>query len=255
MVILHSAFGTVGTAAAPFGLGRTATHEIGHWLNLHHIWGDDGTGCSGSDLVDDTPNQAGPNFGTPAFPHISCSNGPNGDLFMDYMDYVDDVAMFMFTNGQAARMQACLDTDRPTIGTSSSGWNHNDLTAASGAPNTVGPPRGYTWSADFTQHVVSEGGDGHVHELWFNGAWNHNDLTAAAGAPNAAGPPFGYTWSVDSTQHVVYAGGDAHVHELWFNGAWNHNDLTAAAGAPNAAGAAARLHLGRRLDPARRLRR
>ncbi len=46
VVILHSAFGTVGTAAAPFNLGRTATHEIGHWLNLNHIWGDDGTGCA-----------------------------------------------------------------------------------------------------------------------------------------------------------------------------------------------------------------
>src|SRR5207244_12905730 len=53
VVILQSAFGTTGTAAPPFNLGRTATHEIGHWLNLHHIWGDDGTGCSGSDFVDD----------------------------------------------------------------------------------------------------------------------------------------------------------------------------------------------------------
>ncbi len=116
VVILHSGFGTTGTAAAPFNLGRSATHEIGHWLNLRHIWGDDGTGCNGSDFVDDTPNQAGPNFDTPAFPHVTCNNGPNGDLFMDYMDYVDDDAMFMFTAGQVDRMQACLDGDRSTIG-------------------------------------------------------------------------------------------------------------------------------------------
>jgi hypothetical protein len=116
VVILHSAFGTSGTAAAPFNLGRTATHEIGHWLNLRHIWGDDGTGCSGSDYVADTPNQGGPNYGTPAFPHVSCNNGPNGDLFMDYMDYVDDAAMTMFTAGQVNRMQACLDADRSSIG-------------------------------------------------------------------------------------------------------------------------------------------
>ena len=116
VVILHSAFGTTGTAAAPFNLGRTTTHEIGHWLNLRHIWGDDGTGCSGSDFVNDTPNQGGPNYGTPAFPHVTCSNGPNGDLFMDYMDYVDDTAMFVFTAGQVDRMQACLDTDRSSIG-------------------------------------------------------------------------------------------------------------------------------------------
>lgn len=116
VVILHSAFGTSGTAAAPFNLGRTATHEVGHWLNLRHIWGDDGDGCGGSDFVADTPNQAGPNFGAPAFPHVSCSNGPNGDMFMNYMDYVDDRAMVMFTTGQVTRMQAALDGPRSAIG-------------------------------------------------------------------------------------------------------------------------------------------
>lgn len=118
VVILHSAFGNTGTAAAPFNLGRTATHEVGHWLNLRHIWGDDGTGCAGSDFVADTPNQGGPNYGVPTFPHVSCSNGPNGDLFMNYMDYTDDAAMFMFTVGQVDRMQAALDGPRSSIGVS-----------------------------------------------------------------------------------------------------------------------------------------
>ena len=117
VVILHTAFGTTGSAAAPFNLGRTATHEIGHWLNLRHIWGDDGTGCNGDDFVGDTPNQAGANTGMPAFPRVTCNNGPNGDLFMDYMDYTDDAGMFVFTSGQVARMQASLDSDRSTIGT------------------------------------------------------------------------------------------------------------------------------------------
>ena len=116
VVILHSAFGNTGTAAAPYNLGRTATHEIGHWLNLRHIWGDDGTGCTGDDFVADTPNAGGPNYGTPAFPHISCNNGPNGDMFMNYMDYVDDAAMFMFTQGQVDRMQAALDGPRSSTG-------------------------------------------------------------------------------------------------------------------------------------------
>jgi pregnancy-associated plasma protein-A len=117
VVITHTAFGTGGTAQAPFDLGRTATHEIGHWLNLRHIWGDDGTGCSGSDFVTDTPNCAGPNTGSPSFPHVTCGNGPNGDLFMNYMDYTDDAAMTMFTAGQVFRMQAALGSARPTIGT------------------------------------------------------------------------------------------------------------------------------------------
>ncbi|MGZ7133078.1 MAG: zinc metalloprotease, partial [Halobacteriota archaeon] len=115
VVILYSAFGTIGTATAPYDKGRSATHEIGHWLNLYHIWGDDGTGCGGSDEVDDTPNQAGPNYGSPPFPRISCDNAPSGDMFMNYMDYTDDAVMHMFTAGQAARMQAILDGARAEI--------------------------------------------------------------------------------------------------------------------------------------------
>jgi len=115
VVILNTGFGTNGTAKAPFNKGRTATHEIGHWLNLRHIWGDT-EDCSGTDFVADTPNAVGPNFGKPTFPHVSCSNGPNGDMFMNYMDYVDDDAMFMFTTQQVARMQAALDGPRSSIG-------------------------------------------------------------------------------------------------------------------------------------------
>jgi len=115
VVILHSGFGTVGTAAAPFNLGRSATHEIGHWLNMRHIWGDDSGGCNSDDFVADTPNQADHNFGKPGFPHISCHNGPNGDMFMNYMDYVDDDAMFMFTTGQTARMHAVLEGPRKSL--------------------------------------------------------------------------------------------------------------------------------------------
>ncbi|MDX6695212.1 MAG: hypothetical protein QOF02_2815 [Blastocatellia bacterium] len=111
VVVTHTAFGTSGTAEAPFNKGRTATHEIGHWLNLRHIWGDT-EDCSGTDLVADTPNAAGPNYGKPAFPSISCNNGPNGDMFMNYMDYVDDAAMFMFTSQQVARIAATLKSAR-----------------------------------------------------------------------------------------------------------------------------------------------
>jgi hypothetical protein len=114
VVILYTAFGTTGVAADPFNLGRTATHEIGHFLNLRHIWGDTND-CSGSDQVSDTPRAQAPNYGKPAFPHITCNNGPNGDMFMDYMDYVDDAAMFMFTHGQAARMNATLAGPRKKL--------------------------------------------------------------------------------------------------------------------------------------------
>jgi hypothetical protein len=114
VVILNTAFGTVGTATAPFNLGRTATHECGHWLNLRHIWGDT-EDCTGTDFVDDTPNAQHPNFNKPAFPHVSCNNGPNGDMFMNYMDYVDDDTMVMFTAGQVVRIHAALEDARKQL--------------------------------------------------------------------------------------------------------------------------------------------
>ena len=115
VVILFTAFGTSGAAAAPFNLGRTATHEVGHWLNLRHIWGDRND-CGGTDFCTDTPNQQLPNTGKPTFPHMTCNNGPNGDMFMNYMDYVDDDAMFMFTATQVARMNATLAGPRKKLG-------------------------------------------------------------------------------------------------------------------------------------------
>lgn len=109
VVVLYSSVGSIATpgTASPYNFGRTATHEVGHWLNLNHIWGDDGTACSGTDNVSDTPNQAGENYGAPAFPHTdACTPSSPGVMFMNYMDYTDDNAMNMFTSGQSSRMNA-----------------------------------------------------------------------------------------------------------------------------------------------------
>ncbi len=111
VVIHYRAFGTTGSAQAPFNKGRSATHEIGHYFNLHHIWADT-PDCSGSDLAADTPNCAGPNFGAPKWPVVTCNNGPNGDMFMNYMDYTDDPTMVMFTAQQVLRMRTALETAR-----------------------------------------------------------------------------------------------------------------------------------------------
>ena len=101
-VIVDSKYlGTNGTATYPFNLGRTATHEVGHWLNLRHIWGD--ASC-GSDLVADTPTHNAANYGAPAYPHYSTCSGTPVEMTMNYMDYTDDRAMSMFTQGQKARM-------------------------------------------------------------------------------------------------------------------------------------------------------
>ncbi len=116
VVIMYKHFGRTGTVLTPYHKGRTATHEVGHWLNLLHIWGDDdgsSNNCLGSDQVDDTPNQAGFYFGCPSSPSTSCSN--TGDMFMNFMDYTDDACMNAFSVGQKNRMLATLNSFRYTI--------------------------------------------------------------------------------------------------------------------------------------------
>lgn len=128
VVINHWTFGDTGSAVSPqspfgtqFNKGRTATHEIGHYLDLYHIWGDDqflSNPCSGTDNVADTPNTTAANSGKPTFPNRpnACpGTGPTGDMFMNYMDYTDDDTMYMFTIGQVVRMHAALDGPRTSL--------------------------------------------------------------------------------------------------------------------------------------------
>ena len=108
----YHAFGTTGTATAPFNKGRTATHEIGHYFNLQHIWGAnscDVNSCADTDNVDDTPNQEKCFFGIPTFPKTdACTTVSPGVMFMNFMDYTDDATMCLFTQGQADRMETAL---------------------------------------------------------------------------------------------------------------------------------------------------
>ena len=113
IVIDYAYFGDI-SATSPYDKGRTATHEVGHWLNLRHIWGD--SNC-GNDYVSDTPTQATSNGGCPSFPSTSnCTgNAPNGDMFMNYMDYTYDACMYMFSAGQKTRMRATLNGSRSSL--------------------------------------------------------------------------------------------------------------------------------------------
>lgn len=103
VVLDDNATGSNGTAQPPYGLGRTATHEVGHWLNLRHIWGD---ATCGNDLVSDTPLHNTSNGGCPAYPHYSTCSGTPVEMTMNYMDYTYDACMYMFSIGQKTRMQA-----------------------------------------------------------------------------------------------------------------------------------------------------
>jgi hypothetical protein len=104
IVIDCEAFGRTGTVKVPFNRGKTATHEVGHWLNLRHIWGDQNCG---NDLVNDTPPQDESNTGCPGFPQTSFCNGlATTEMTMNYMDYSDDDCVNLFTNGQRLRGRA-----------------------------------------------------------------------------------------------------------------------------------------------------
>lgn len=109
-VILYTCFGSQaiypsGTYNSFYNLGRTTTHEIGHCFNLFHIWGDDGTSCSGTDGCADTPNQADETYGAPSGVQTdACATVSPGKMYQNYMDYSDDVALNLFTNNQKTRM-------------------------------------------------------------------------------------------------------------------------------------------------------
>lgn len=118
----YEAFGDIGTAGTGAftanDLGRTMTHEVGHWLNLRHIWGDD---TCGDDFVADTEIAEAPNYECPTFPHnanSTCGSGEDGEMYMNYMDYVDDACMNMFTYDQCIRMESALYGDRAGLLTS-----------------------------------------------------------------------------------------------------------------------------------------
>ena len=115
--VTTGSFGGPGYATlAPYDLGRTTTHEMGHYLGLFHIWASNG--CSNDDGISDTPVQDNENFGCPSHPSPSCSN--SGDMFMNYMDYVNDNCMNAFTVGQGNYMNTILSTSRATLPGSSS---------------------------------------------------------------------------------------------------------------------------------------
>ena len=207
VVVTHSGFGTTGTAAAPFNLGRTATHEIGHWLNLNHIWGDDGTGCSGSDNVTDTPNQGGPNYGNPSFPHISCNNGPNGDMFMNYMDYVDDNSMVMFSIGQIARMDAALAGPRSSFLTPTTGIRPSS--------NSV-----VAWGSNRLDAFVLGTNSSLYHKWWNGSSWGPSVTGYEYMGGKIISDPEVVSWGSDRLDAFVLGTNSSLYHKWWNGSSW-----------------------------------
>mgnify|MGYP003670956012 CR=1 FL=1 len=102
VVMGYNYFGRTGNVSAPFDGGRTTTHEVGHYFNLRHIWGD--SNC-GNDFVSDTPTHQTSNGGCPTG-QVSCGST---DMVQNYMDYTNDSCMNLFTQGQKDRMRAVLE--------------------------------------------------------------------------------------------------------------------------------------------------
>ena len=165
VVILDSAFGQKGIAASPYDIGRTVTHEVGHWLNLYHPFQG---GCAGmtasncgsqGDDCCDTPPVSAANYGCPPATTNSCNETymPRVDMWEDYMDYTDDACMNAFTANQTARMQATLAGTRNCINSSTALTSVNGSTpvlsvnkavicAGSSVTLTVSGANNYYWT-------------------------------------------------------------------------------------------------------------
>ena len=180
IVVDYQNFGYNSPGGGSYNLGRTATHEIGHWLNLIHIWGDDGGGCVGTDYVSDTPNQGSEYYGCPSFPQTSCGSE---DMFQNYMDYTDDDCMNIFTSGQKNRMQAAINFYR------------SGLFDSEGC-NILAPVAGFT--ANFTQVPLNCGVDFTDLSEGFPTAWN---WTFEGGTPATSTEqhPTGIIWEEEGS--------------------------------------------------------
>lgn len=108
----YDAFGTIAENDGSFlmngtyNLGRTMTHEVGHWLGLRHVWGDGN--CSVDDFCADTPNSGAPNYSCVTNDSCTGAANPGNDPIENYMDYTNDACMDRFTQDQKDRMQAIM---------------------------------------------------------------------------------------------------------------------------------------------------
>ncbi len=152
VVVNTIAFGGPGFGAEdPYDLGRTATHEVGHFLGLQHVWRSNG--CNSDDGFSDTPLQDDENYGCPVHPSPSCSN--NGDMFMNYMDYTDDACMNAFSAMQANHMRTILMGIRASL--AASGEAQCNATALSVGVDSLSHTLCFGETTGFASFVASGG--------------------------------------------------------------------------------------------------
>lgn len=156
VVLKYSSIGSVASpnpAGGNYARGRTATHEIGHWLNLRHIWGD---ATCGNDYVSDTPPHNRSNGGCPTYPHRSTCTGTPVEMTMNYMDYTYDVCMYMFSAGQKTRMQSVLNSggSRASLMASQGCLTPNGSGGSGGVFGSCGTPSGFAETSITTNSIM-----------------------------------------------------------------------------------------------------
>ncbi|MDJ1486074.1 M43 family zinc metalloprotease [Cytophagaceae bacterium YF14B1] len=143
-----------GGSYTDYNSGRTLTHETGHYFNLYHIWGDDDGACSGSDYVEDTPNQADASSGCySGVKTDNCTSSGNGIMYQNYMDYSDDACLVMFTDAQVTRMEAALVAYRSSLLTSD-GAQIAVVTTNNAELKSIDNPEGRLCSDSFTPSIT-----------------------------------------------------------------------------------------------------
>jgi hypothetical protein len=165
VVVNYNVFGRIGPVVPPYDLGRTTTHEVGHWLGLYHPFEGffAGTGCGGSDTLTcasmgdhlcDTPGDITPSYGCDTTEN-SCADTPVDypDQIENYMDYADDNCVNMFSVDQAARMNGFLYTARRSLltsmGCAAPGANVLDV-----AVTAIDAPVGQTCNGTVTPRIT-----------------------------------------------------------------------------------------------------
>lgn len=178
----------IGTAATNGSWGnfkgRYLIHELGHWFNLRHIWGD---ATCGNDLVNDTPPAVGSNSGCPSFPHRpnGCPGGNlNGEMFTNYMDYTNGPCLNMFSAGQVLRMDAAINSN---VSGRSNLWSQNNL-------NATGTADPYTYpvscvatpeAAPYMPVVICAGDSINVTDASYGGSVNSRLWNFSGGNPSS----------------------------------------------------------------------
>ncbi|MGH1339843.1 MAG: M43 family zinc metalloprotease [Aureispira sp.] len=155
--------------SAPFDRGRTTTHEVGHYLNLRHIWGDGG--CNRDDGVSDTPIAGRSNGGCPSATQNTCAGGQR-DMHMNYMDYTDDACMYMFSAGQKSRMLTCLATTRSSLGSDVGGGGNGGGSNCVASPSLRIRTDRYgsetTWEVRNSNNQVVKSGNNYANNRTYN---------------------------------------------------------------------------------------